>query len=83
MLHEGGASEEEAVAYVERWSARPREYAQSGVRHAGPAVARVRGDVLPRRRSRPAARPGEPRRYLALLTEQTRVADMLPVSSEQ
>ena len=61
MLHEDGASEAEAVDYVERWSARPR-----GVRAverpvpAGPAAARVRGDVLPRRRPRPAARPGEP-----------------------
>lgn len=83
LLHEDGASEEEAVAYVERWSARTREYAQSSVRfildplwRAYAATYSLGGD-LARRHAQ-----GSPERYRALLTEQTRVADMRPVSSE-
>ena len=83
LLHEDGASEEEAVAYVERWSARTREYAQSSVRfildplwRAYAATYSLGGD-LARRHAQ-----GRPERYRALLTEQTRVADMRPVSSE-
>ncbi len=82
MLHEDGASEEEAVDYVERWSARPREYAQWGVRflqdplwRAYAATYSLGGDLARRHVQ------GSPERYRALLTEQTRVADMLPVSS--
>jgi hypothetical protein len=84
LLHEDGVSEEEAVAYVERWSARTREYAQSSVRfvldplwRAYAATYSLGGD-LARRHVR-----ASPERYRALLTEQTRVADMLPVSSER
>ena len=82
LLHEDGASEEEVVAYVERWSARPREYAQSSVRfildplwRAYAATYSLGGDLARRHVQ------GRPERYRALLTEQTRVADMLPVSS--
>jgi hypothetical protein len=82
LLHEDGASEEEAVAYVERWSARTREYAQSSVRfirdplwRAYAATYSLGGDLARRHVQ------GSPERYRALLTEQTRVADMLPVSS--
>jgi hypothetical protein len=82
LLHEDGASEEEAVAYVERWSARTQEYAQSSVRflldplwRAYAATYSLGGDLARRHVQ------GSPERYRALLTEQTRVADMLPVSS--
>jgi hypothetical protein len=82
LLHEDGASEKEAVAYVERWSARTREYAQSSVRflldplwRAYAATYSLGGDLARRHVQ------GSPERFRALLTEQTRVADMLPVSS--
>jgi hypothetical protein len=82
LLHEDGASEEEAVAYVERWNPRPRAYAESSVRflldplwRAYAATYSLGGDLARRHVQ------GHPDRFRALLTEQTRVADMLPVSS--
>jgi hypothetical protein len=82
LLHEDGASEEEAVDYLERWSARPREYAESSVRflldplwRAYAATYALGGDLARRHVQ------DRPDRYRRLLTEQTRVADMLPVSS--
>jgi hypothetical protein len=82
LLHVDGASEEDAVDYVERWQARPREYAESSVRflldplwRAYAATYSLGGDVARRHVQ------GSPERFRALLTEQTRVADMLPVSS--
>jgi hypothetical protein len=82
LLHEDGVSEEEAVDYLERWQARPREYAESAVRflldplwRAYAATYSLGGDLARRHVA------GSPDRYRRLLTEQTRVADMRPVSS--
>ena len=82
LLHEDGASEEEAVDYVARWQARPREYAESSVRFVldplwrAYAATYALGGELARRHVQ-----GDPDRYRRLLTEQTRVADMLSLSS--
>jgi len=82
MLHEDGASEDEAAAYAERWSAVTPTYAQSMVRFVSDPLWRAYaatyslGGELARRHV-----AGSDDRFRRLLTEQTRVADLAPVSS--
>jgi len=78
MLHEDGATPGEAAAYTERWAARTPEYAASVVRftldplwRAYVATYSLGGDLCRRHVD------GDSERFRALLTQQTRVADIL------
>jgi len=82
MVHEDGATLEEATAYTERWAAQTSEYAASSVRftldplwRAYVATYPLGGDLCRRHVG------GDSERFRALLTQQTRVADILSVSA--
>ncbi|MGE5689654.1 MAG: hypothetical protein ACM33B_03765, partial [Pseudomonadota bacterium] len=82
MIHEQGASEDEAVAYAERWSAMTTDYARSMVGfvldplwRAYASTYSLGGDLVRRHVA------GRDDRFRRLLTEQTRVADLAPLSS--
>ncbi len=82
MLHEGGATEAEAVAHVERWAlSTPRQAAQS-VRFATDPTWRAYVITYSAgRRLCGAYVGGDPARFRTLLTEQVRVGDLLAAVS--
>jgi hypothetical protein len=77
QIHEGGASPEEAQAFIERWNLVPPEQAAHGVRFVTDPTWRAytitysAGRALCR-----AYVGGDPRRFRTLLTEQVRVSDL-------
>jgi hypothetical protein len=82
MIHEEGASAEEAQAYTERWSAVSPKSAASSVRFVSDPLWRayvstyaVGGDLVRRHLG------GDFARFGALLSRQTRVADLAPLVS--
>jgi hypothetical protein len=91
MLHEAGASEAEAQAYLERWGLMSPELAAHLIRFLGEPTSRTY--VMNYSAGRELCRAyvaGDPERFRRLLTEQVRVRDLLeandtpaPVSSER
>jgi hypothetical protein len=80
MLHESGASEAEARAYLERWGLETPEWAAHMIRFATEPTQRTY--VLTYSAGRELCRAyvaGEPERFRRLLTEQVRVRDLLEV----
>jgi hypothetical protein len=84
MLHEDGASREEVQAYVQQWSPTTAARAASSVRFVADPLWRSyvatysSGGALVRKHV-----DGDPIRFGELLSRQTRVADVLPISSAQ
>jgi hypothetical protein len=91
MLHEEGASEAEAQAYLERWGLLSSELAAHLIRFLSEPTSRTY--VMNYSAGRELCRSyvaGEPERFRRLLTEQVRVRDLLeakdaptPVSSDR
>lgn len=84
MLHEDGVSIEDAEAYVEQWAPTTPERARASVRFVADPLWRSYvstysfGGALVRKHVE-----GRPERFAELLSRQTRVADVLPISSER
>lgn len=82
MLHEDGVPIEDARAYVERWAPATPERARASVRFIADPLWRSYvstysfGGALVRKHVE-----GHPERFGELLSRQTRVADVLPISS--
>jgi hypothetical protein len=78
MLHEGGASEAEAHAYLERWALMTPQLAEHMIRFLTAPTSRTY--VMNYSAGRELCRSyvtGEPERFRRLLTEQVRVRDLL------
>ncbi len=78
MLHEGGASEAEAHAYLERWGLMTPKLAAHMIRFFTEPTSRTY--VMNYSAGRELCRSyvaGEPERFRRLLTEQVRVRDLL------
>jgi hypothetical protein len=78
MLHEAGASEAEAQAYLERWGLMSAQLAAHLIRFLGEPTSRTY--VMNYSAGRELCRSyvaGEPERFRRLLTEQMRVRDLL------
>lgn len=84
MLHEDGASIEDVKAYVEQWAPTTPERAASSARFVSDPLWRSYvstysfGGTLVRKHIE-----GRAERFAELLSQQTRVADVLPISSAQ
>jgi hypothetical protein len=77
MLHDGGAPEEEAKTYIERWALMPPELAAHFVRFATEPTSR--SYVLTYSAGRELCRDyvaGDRTRFARLLTEEVRVGDL-------
>jgi len=78
MLHEAGASEADARAYLERWGLMTPALAAHVVRFLGQPTTRTYVMNYPAGRELCGAYvAGDPRRFRRLLTEQVRVRDLL------
>ena len=78
MLHDGGASEAEAHAYLERWGLLTPELAAHVIRFVTEPTARTYIFTYPAGRELCRSYvAGEPERFRRLLTEQVRVRDLL------
>jgi hypothetical protein len=78
MIHEDGASQEEAQAYIERWSLVPPEQAKQSVRFVVDPTWRAY--VITYSAGRDLCRAyvaGDPARFRTLLTEHVRIGDLL------
>jgi hypothetical protein len=78
MIHDGGVSEDEAQAYIERWSLVPPEQAKHSVRFATDPTWRAY--VVTYSAGRDLCRAyvdGDPQRFKRLLTEHVRIGDLL------
>jgi hypothetical protein len=78
MLHDAGASQAEARAYLERWGLTSAELAAHVIRFLGEPTSRTY--VINYSAGRDLCRSyvaGEPKRFRRLLTEQVRVRDLL------
>jgi hypothetical protein len=78
MIHEDGASEEEARAYIERWSLVPPEQAKHSVRFVVDPTWRAY--VITYSAGRDLCRAyvgGDPARFRTLLTEHVRIGELL------
>jgi hypothetical protein len=83
MIHEDGASVEEAEAYVQRWSlSTPEEAAHSVSFVIDPTWRAYALTYSAGRELCEAWVGGEPARFARLLTEQVRVADLLEAKSD-
>jgi hypothetical protein len=81
MIHEEGASVEEAEAYVEKWNLVPAEQAKHSVRFVTDPTWRAY--VITYSAGRDLCRAylgGDPARFRTLLTEHVRIADLLAAS---
>lgn len=81
MIHEDGASTEEATDYIEKWSIVPRERAQHGVSFVTDPTWRAY--VITYSAGRDLCRAyvdGDPARFRTLLTEHVRIGDLLAAS---
>jgi hypothetical protein len=81
MIHEEGASVEEAEAYVERWNLVPAEQAKHSVRFVTDPTWRAY--VITYSAGRDLCRAyvgGDPARFRRLLTEHVRIGDLLAAS---
>ena len=77
MLHEGGASETEVQAYLERWGLMTPELAAHAIRFFNEPTSRTYIVTYPAGRELCRAYvAGEPERFRRLLTEQVRVCDL-------
>jgi hypothetical protein len=84
MLHEAGASEAEAQAYLERWGLMSAQLAAHLIRFLGEPTSRTY--VMNYSAGRELCRSyvaGEPERFRRLLTEQMRVRDLLKARAGQ
>src|SRR5262249_27931341 len=82
MIHEDGASQEEAQSYVERWSLVPPEQAKQSVRFVVDPTWRAY--VITYSAGRDLCRAyvaGDPARFRTLLTEHVRIGDLLAAAS--
>ena len=78
MLHDGGASEAEAHAYLERWGLMTPELAAHVIRFFNEPTSRTYVITYPAGRELCRSYvAGEPERFRRLLTEQVRVRDLL------
>jgi len=78
MLHDGGASEAEAHAYLERWGLMTPELAAHMIRFFSEPTSRTYIITYPAGRELCRAYvAGEPERFRRLLTEQVRIRDLL------
>jgi hypothetical protein len=78
MLHEGGASEAEAQAYLERWALMTPTFAAHLIRFFNDPTSRTYIPTYPAGRELCRSYvAGEPERFRRLLTEQVRVRDLL------
>jgi hypothetical protein len=78
MIHEDGASQEEAQAYIERWSLVPPEQAKQSVRFVVDPTWRAY--VITYSAGRGLCRAyvaGDPARFRTLLTEHVRIGELL------
>jgi hypothetical protein len=78
MIHEDGASQEEAQAYIERWSLVPPEQAKQSVRFVVDPTWRAY--VITYSAGRDLCRAyvaGDPARFRMLLTEHVRIGELL------
>ena len=78
MIHDGGVSNDEAQAYIERWSLVPPEQALHSVRFATDPTWRAY--VITYSAGRDLCRAyvgGDPQRFRRLLTEHVRIGDLL------
>jgi hypothetical protein len=83
MIHEEGASVEEAEAYVEKWNLVPPEQAKHSVRFVTDPTWRAY--VITYSAGRDLCRAyvgGDPARFRTLLTEHVRIGDLLADASE-
>ncbi|HEV7639826.1 MAG TPA: hypothetical protein VGO39_03025 [Gaiellaceae bacterium] len=83
MIHEDGASVDEAEAYVEKWNLVPREQAKHSVRFVTDPTWRAY--VITYSAGRDLCRAyvdGDPARFRRLLTEHVRIGDLLASASE-
>jgi hypothetical protein len=81
MIHEEGASLEEAADYIERWSIVPRERAQHGVSFVTDPTWRAYTITYSAGRDLCRAYVGgDPARFRTLLTEHVRIGDLLAAS---
>jgi hypothetical protein len=84
MLHEGGASETEAHAYLERWSLDTPEWAAHMIRFITEPAQRTYIISYSAGRELCASYvAGEPERFRRLLTEQVRVRDLLEAQAAE
>jgi hypothetical protein len=82
LLHDGGASEEEARAHVERWAlSTPKQAAQSVRFATDPTWRAYPVTYSVGRRLCGAYVAGDPRRFRRLLTEEVRVGELLATVS--
>ena len=78
MLHDGGASEAEAHAYLVRWGLMTPELAAHVIRFFNEPTSRSYVITYPAGRELCRSYvAGEPERFRRLLTEQVRVSDLL------
>ena len=78
MLHEGGASEAETQAYLERWGLMTPKFAAHLIRFFTEPTSRTYiFTYLAGRELCHSYVAGEPERFRRLLTEQVRVRDLL------
>jgi hypothetical protein len=81
QIHDGGASPDEAQAYIERWNLVPPEQAAHSVRFVTDPTWRAY--VITYSAGRDLCRAyvgGDPARFRALLTEHVRIGDLLAAS---
>jgi hypothetical protein len=82
LLHDAGASEAEAQAYLERWGLLNPKLAAHLIRFLGEPASRTY--VINYSAGRELCRSyvaGEPKRFRSLLNEQVRVGDLLQAQS--
>ena len=78
MLHDAGASEAEAQAYLERWGLMTPELAAHLIRFLNEPTSRTYMITYPAGHELVSSYvAGEPERFRRLLTEQVRVRDLL------
>ncbi len=78
MLHDGGASEAEVAAYLERWALMTPEFAAHVIRFLTEPTSRTYVITYPAGRELCRSYvAGEPERFRRLLTEQVRIGDLL------
>ena len=83
MLHDGGASEAEVHAYLERWGLMAPEWAAHMIRFFSEPTTRTYIHTYSAGRKLCRAYvAGEPERFRRLLTEQVRVRDLLEAPAE-
>jgi len=83
MLHDGGASEPETQAYLERWALMTPEWSAHMIRFFTEPISRTYIITYPAGRELCRAYvAGEPERFRRLLTEQVRVRDLLAARNE-